>query len=95
VQIGTVESSLINESSGIAASRENSDVLWTHNDAGDSARVFAMNTEGAHLGIYYLSVAGATDWEDMAIGSESTDVFSPGLGNKAEHLVGLTLNLRV
>lgn len=73
VQIGTVQSSLINEASGIAASRENSDVLWTHNDSGDSARVFAMNTEGTHLGIYYLSGASATDWEDMAIGPGPTE----------------------
>jgi len=72
-QIGSVESTAINEASGIAASRENHRVLWVHNDSGDSARVFATNTAGDHLGIYYLSGAGATDWEDMAIGPGPVD----------------------
>lgn len=52
----------------MAASRANPGVLWVHNDSGDTARVFAMNVEGTHLGIYSLTGASATDWEDMAIG---------------------------
>ncbi len=67
-QVGTVQSAAVNEASGIAASARNSDVLWVHNDSGDSARVFAMNTQGTHLGIYNLVSAGARDWEDMAVG---------------------------
>lgn len=68
VQVGAVGSLAIDEASGIAASAFNSDVLWVHNDSGDSARVFAMNIQGTHLGIYNLAGAGATDWEDMAVG---------------------------
>ena len=68
VQVGTVGSTAVNEASGIAASDRNSDVLWVHNDSGDSARVFAMNIDGTHLGIYSLSVPWPTDWEDMAVG---------------------------
>lgn len=68
VQVGTVENASVNEASGIAASRQNSNVLWAHNDSGDSARVYAMNIQGTHLGIYNLAGIGATDWEDMAIG---------------------------
>ena len=67
-QVGTVESGTINEASGLAASRANADVLWVHNDSGDSARVFAMDTQGRHLGIYDLAGAGSRDWEDMAVG---------------------------
>jgi hypothetical protein len=67
-QVGTVQHDSINEASGIVASRHNLNVLWVHNDSGDSARVFAMNTQGTHLGIYNVSGAGATDWEDIAIG---------------------------
>jgi len=66
--LGTLELSSINEASGLAGSRANSGVLWMHNDSGDSARVFATELDGDHLGIYYLSGTGATDWEDMAIG---------------------------
>ena len=67
-QLGTVESSLLNEISSVAASRKNADVLWVHNDSGDSARIYAMSTQGKHLGIYNLLGASATDWEDMTIG---------------------------
>lgn len=73
VSVGTLQSPLVNEASGIAASRRNQHVLWVHNDRGDSARVFAMNIAGTHLGIYYLSGADATDWEDMAIGPGPVD----------------------
>lgn len=65
---GNLGSSLINEASGIAASRKNADVLWIHNDSGDSARVFAVDRKGALLGIYDLSGVSARDWEDIAIG---------------------------
>jgi hypothetical protein len=72
-QIGTVESVSIDEASGITASRMNPDVLWVHNDSGDTARVYAMNTAGDHLGIYSLGGASATDWEDIAIGPGPVD----------------------
>ncbi len=67
-QLGTVESSAITETSGLASSRKNSGVLWLHNDSGDSARLYAINTEGQLLGTYTISGASASDWEDMAIG---------------------------
>lgn len=72
-QIGTIESSLINEASGMAASRRNPSVLWVHNDSGDSARVYAINTAGKSLGVYSLSGVQAVDWEDIAIGPGPTD----------------------
>lgn len=65
---GTIQNSSINEASGIASSRKNINVLWVHNDSGDSARVFAMNAQGQHLGVYNLSGVGATDYEDISIG---------------------------
>lgn len=68
VEKGVVEESSLKEISGITASRKNPGVLWVHNDSGDSARVFAMNDAGGHLGIYNLSGAGADDYEDIAIG---------------------------
>jgi hypothetical protein len=64
----TVQASDITEASGIAASRQNKDVLWLHNDSGDTARVFAIDRTGALLGTYTLAAADAIDWEDMAIG---------------------------
>lgn len=70
--IGTNQSGSITEASGIAASRRNPHVLWVHNDSGDSARVFAINRQGALLGTYTLTGASATDWEDIALGTDPT-----------------------
>jgi len=68
VQVGTVGTTAVNEASGLAGSRANPDVLWTHNDSGDSARAFALNTQGTLLGTYNILGAGAVDWEDMTVG---------------------------
>ncbi len=68
IDLGVIEYAPINEASGIAASRKNLGVLWTHNDSGDQNRVFAFNNHGEHLGVYYIDGAGALDWEDMAVG---------------------------
>src|SRR4051812_28425172 len=68
IQTGTIQNSSVTEASGIAASRKNPNVLWTHNDSGDSARVFAMTAAGTNLGTYSITGAGATDWEDIAVG---------------------------
>jgi hypothetical protein len=68
IELGNVESTALNEISGVAASRANADVLWVHNDSGDSARIFALRTDGTHLGEYGLSGASHVDWEDMALG---------------------------
>lgn len=67
-QVGTISHESLDEISGIAASRKNIGVLWTHNDSGGEARVWAFNTQGTHLGIYNLVNAQNNDWEDMAIG---------------------------
>jgi hypothetical protein len=65
---GIVVSDQIEEASGVAASRRVNDVWWVHNDSGDTARVFAINTAGATLGEYSLTGASAVDWEDIAAG---------------------------
>ena len=69
---GRVASDAVTELSGIAASRRTADVWWVHNDSGDSARVFAIGTNGRDLGTYVLGGASATDWEDIAVGPGPT-----------------------
>lgn len=66
--VGALQSPLIGEASGIAASRKNDNVLWVHNDSGDSARIYALSYDGTHLGIYDLDGASASDYEDIATG---------------------------
>ncbi|HET8872030.1 MAG TPA: alkaline phosphatase family protein [Aquabacterium sp.] len=68
VKVGTVQSAAMVEVSGCTASRTNSGVLWMHNDSGDSARIFAVNTQGTLVGLYNLTGASAADYEDIAVG---------------------------
>jgi hypothetical protein len=68
VHLVNLENQSIKESSGIAASRRNTGVLWTHNDSGGSPLVFAFDRRGKHRGVWRVAGAGAVDWEDMAIG---------------------------
>jgi hypothetical protein len=55
----------VSESSGLAVSRLNPSVIWTHNDSGDSARLFAFDLQGNCLAELTLDEVKATDWEDM------------------------------
>ncbi len=65
-RLATLQNSQITESSGIAASRRKQGVFWTHNDSGDSARVFAFDEQGRDLATVRVDGADAQDWEDMA-----------------------------
>src|SRR5688500_10478306 len=47
---GKIESGEITESSGLTASMCQPDVLWTHNDSGGGAFIFAINSKGKRLG---------------------------------------------
>lgn len=54
------------ESSGVAVSRCQNNVLWTHNDSGDDAYIFAVNSAGDSLGTWRVPNAENNDWEDIA-----------------------------
>jgi hypothetical protein len=53
--------------SGVVQSRAHDGVLWVHNDSGDTARVFAIDHNGATIRQYPITGANAVDWEDIAI----------------------------
>jgi len=63
---GTVESGLLDEISGLAASRRHDGVLWVHNDDGEP-RIHAIGTSGEDLGSVLISDAVNVDWEDMTL----------------------------
>jgi hypothetical protein len=67
-QVGRIQTDLIKEASGMVASRKNPGVLWVHNDSGDSARIYAVSTEGELLRICSIIGGRCRDWEDIAIG---------------------------
>jgi hypothetical protein len=84
---GSVDSAALTEISGIAASLDNDDVLWAHNDSGHPARLYAMTRSGDHLGYYSLTGAGATDWEDLGLGpgptAGETYLYAADIGDNA------------
>ncbi|MEO6698198.1 MAG: hypothetical protein ABIR53_01860 [Paraperlucidibaca sp.] len=62
-----INSDQINESSGLARSNINSQLLWTHNDSGGETAVYAITTTGslvASVSLTGVAVANL-DWEDM------------------------------
>jgi len=72
VSLGSLNSGAITEASGLAASRVNADVLYVHNDHGDVARFFAINTQAQLVGTFRLTGVTAVDWEDIAVGPGPT-----------------------
>jgi hypothetical protein len=65
-ELGKLKDDRINESSGVAASILYKDAFWTHNDSGDSARIFLFNKNGDTLAAVNLKGVTANDWEDIA-----------------------------
>jgi hypothetical protein len=64
--VGKIASKDIVESSGIAASKCQPGVFWTHNDSGDDAFIFAINETGNNLGTWRVQNSENIDWEDIA-----------------------------
>jgi len=67
-RVGVLETDLVREASGIVASRRNAGVLWTHNDSGNTAQLFAIDTQAKLLGVCTIKGTRARDWEDIAVG---------------------------
>lgn len=68
---GKIADSEIKESSGIAASKCQPNVFWTHNDSDDKAFLFALDKSGAKLGTWTVPNAANFDWEDVALFKDS------------------------
>lgn len=66
---GVIADTRLTEISGIAASRIRGDVLWAHNDSGDKARLYAIDSTGRLIAVVTVNGATAIDWEDMASAS--------------------------
>lgn len=68
--LGEISNAKITESSGIVASRQHTNVFWTHNDGGKSETLFGITREGGTLGEFKVLGAKIDDWEDIAIDNE-------------------------
>ena len=63
---GRLQSPDLREASGVAASKCQADVYWTHNDSGDKSFIYAIDSKGSHLGVWNVPDAANRDWEDVA-----------------------------
>ena len=89
--VGKMNFAPISESSGIVRSKLWPDWLWTHNDSGDTARIFAVRKSGtiikpswageSYQGLH-ISDAANIDWEDIAT-DESGNLFIAACGNNS------------
>jgi hypothetical protein len=70
-QLGAIVSGTLDELSGLAASRLNPGIYWTHNDKTGQNTVYALNERGEWRGSLFLDGAPALDWEDIAVGPGS------------------------
>ncbi|MEH6305858.1 hypothetical protein RYH73_09405 [Olivibacter sp. CPCC 100613] len=56
----------IDEASGLVCGINNPGYFWTHNDSGDEARIFLLDSAAQYKATYFLEGVGARDWEDIA-----------------------------
>lgn len=60
-----IDTELVNESSGLARSHREAELLWTHNDSGGKTQAYAFDTQGHYQGTLSVQPALNLDWEDM------------------------------
>jgi hypothetical protein len=77
----------LRETSGLAVSRAHPGILWSHNDSGGDAVLFATDTAGADRGRFTLLGVENRDWEDLALGPcpQGTCVFIAETGDNPEN----------
>jgi len=84
LQIGVMTDSDITESSGLVASRKFPGVFWTHNDHGESPRLFAMSRNGFSAGKFHVTGATISDWEDIST-DDSGNLYIADIGDNDEN----------
>lgn len=83
-RLGTIDSADLDEASGLVASRRHTDVLWTHDDGGESPGVFALGMDGTVRGFHPLDdhlddhLGDVVDIEDIALVSDVSDTGGDG-----------------
>lgn len=75
-EVGVVPDAL-RESSGLAVSRTQPGVFWSHNDSGDRPNLYAIDQSGRLLATIRIMGAVNRDWEDMALGPCPANVAAP------------------
>lgn len=68
--LGALDDPELDEASGLAESRVNPGLFWSHNDSGGDPIVYAVAADGAVKGAFEVSGAALQDWEDLDIGAD-------------------------
>lgn len=89
---GELDTALINEASGLAASRAFPGALYHHNDSGDTGRFFVTDLAGANTRVIAVRDFAPSDVEDMAVGPcpEGTCVYLGDIGDNMRRRTELT-----
>jgi hypothetical protein len=66
ITAGSFSGSFIQESGGIAPSYKYPDLYWVHNDSGDSAKIYLIDTAANVRATVILIGCTNRDWEDIA-----------------------------
>jgi hypothetical protein len=82
LQLGTIQSSDISESSGLVASRRNRAFFWTHND-GHADTLYEITAVGTVTNAIKISNVQLEDWEDIAIAGNR--LYVADIGNNDHH----------
>lgn len=80
VKIAKFKDNSIDESSGLAASKQYPGVFWTHNDQGHAPVLFGVNRQGKTVAQYKITGANVDDWEDVAV-DNAGNVYISDTGN--------------
>lgn len=81
--LGVIENTAVKEASGIVASYKNKGLLWTHNDSGDSNRIYSMDSNGKGTREFFLEGVSNRDWEaiGMANFTEGSFIYIAEIGD--------------
>lgn len=80
----------LREVSGCAVSRRTANTVWLHNDSGDAARLFGLNTTTKVVRAVSVAGADAVDWEDIAT-LPNGDLLIADIGDNAKQRDGVVL----
>jgi hypothetical protein len=93
-QIGTITSQSLAEISGMTPSRTTRGLWWVHNDSGDKARIYLIDSSGKLHGRFAITGARNRDWEDMAgsiDGNKKPMLYLADFGDNARKRDDLTI----
>lgn len=94
-KIGTLDSRIVSEASGIACQPDTTSRLWLINDSGDRPQVYASTKQGAIQCTFRLKNAKNIDWEDLALAKSSTpgqyELFVADIGDNNAKRANVTI----